>query len=1756
MKLKKGMLLASSTFLLSSAFVFATSVSVHEEARYKTHITELSEYPYQQRYLIKNLITTSSQFDANVNYINTPLIFKTKKVNYPHSDTSNQFKNFVSCFDSSVPNGEKTQNLSINELNSFEVNCDKNKKVKWFDFVYRSLDSSTFTLEALEFDFYIYDKSNTSTPILISDFVTKIELTNDTGISWEIPRANYKIIESSEESNKYKIIFNNKNITNNYNKLKTIKIALDISSNKNFEQLTLMINKAYISDYSFAKLMIIESQKLLNNLSSYLSNRIYPPWIKNQVTTLISSITDPYINLSLEKYQHAIDDKKSLIYGVDANELNLAVNELRNTQKFKDMFKTYKELLLIKVKELEDKINNPLNNVSSLYKASIEQFISNLKIEINSKNDSQIIGTYYDNTNAKIDTYLANYQSYFMDGLALIQNYKTNHALKLDDDKKTEFISYLDDKTNEINNFNEQQKIEFSLAKFNDDFKNELALKFDSYKLDQIVIDEINKIKTDENFYTKESFDQKVLELNQIANSFSVEHIYNTLQKEVKLNEIAWIKESLISNFTFCKEEREKVINFDIVNSHYFIQKFNSGKASFIAYSSFLDNQANITRQRTEEYINYISEWKNNNLITNKNEMLKSIETLVNEEKYKDYMLESKRLELESTINEFKNSLILKDENLIKANEYNSFVSNDLSNWNNIISQFTNKKWLLETIETEFNLDYSFYHEKTVGIYKKYLETLKNNILNQTDWTTAQKVSKNQDLETNKTKLETNKTWLNNYIEQIQNESYLEYEEESSQNFLSWLTNFKEALPANINKLTRDNKCNEINNSKSEIITNFKWLNDYITELLDKNYDIYLSEKVELFKEYLNNLKANLLSTPKILRVEKELKKFNINEQKEKLITNKNYLIELINSDILANYEKYTLESEEKLKANLNNIKRELIKDINTSVKNNYISRISLYKGKMVSNVNDLLEYINLHKNIQPIYLNPEYDIFVNLLDDTKRKVNISPFVLRTTADEYKRTIITSKSTLKTFHQDIKDKMYSDKNHVDKNRDIYLPQPLAEYISSLEDLTSLFNINYTPDIFFVSQYNQKVSELNDLKKILVSYKQDILSHIQKENLIDEEFYPIDSITTYRLELRILSDEITPKKETLINEEKYNKYKENISAKKHSLKTYNNLLDEKLTNVSHINGLIYDIDSVNKFVEEIKKLRTEIKVGFIKKTLYDQKVVEISKIPELLVTNKASYDKLINEALSISSRLYVPTSFNAYLIALRNLQAKYNSKTDITTNEFKVIKEELNENVYSKLISYKSLLIKDLNLYSLDPNKNNYTIESSKELLEEVSKINALISKEDYEVSLTNYEEFKNKLLLFKNKLVTNKFELLEIIKKLDEFIDKGKNLYKPESVEKFSSAIKEIKSKVVLYDEKILYTSIAINFKEQIDKASALLFNFKEQLLKDLNTNLSNDYNYATPGSVSIVNKDLNDIKDNIITRSVIEIDDYIELDKNIKKSLKKLITYKSLLINKVSLIKNKLLNDIADFEIKPLWDIDLQLYSQKSIDTLVNKINTLLKDYEKEALIIIDSTYKNESVKLDQLIKELYSNKDDLNQTIDKAKDIDLNQYSPESYSEFILKINTISDLINADSKITHNKHRSYIEQINNINDLLISYKKKTLTDIETLIFEVANDRTKYKNKAYEKFDKNINDLKSKVSNNNNVLKNDYYQYNDRIKTIKSYLNNYYFNKNLTSHEFAMWALVVGGSMGLFMFLILLIFIFKSLLFKTKDKW
>ncbi|WP_041594019.1 hypothetical protein [Mycoplasma crocodyli] len=754
----------------------------------------------------------------------------------------------------------------------------------------------------------------------------------------------------------------------------------------------------------------------------------------------------------------------------------------------------------------------------------------------------------------------------------------------------------------------------------------------------------------------------------------------------------------------------------------------------------------------------------------------------------------------------------------------------------------------------------------------------------------------------------------------------------------------------------------------------------------------------------------------------------------------------------------------------------------------------------------ELLNYLNNHRiDNENDYTKTSYDTFIS------KKTNLTTEINNINNENFNETIKNEKIIV--FENYIKE-LVSNKNDFIKNQ---LPifeskkNDLNSFPNSVKEEWNTYVNNLSSRVNTMlsmsrNQHSELITEANDylikLKKQNKSNKDILIALIEEKKKITDEKHTKKSVEDYLAKLETILTEIN-KISIIEPDTQFNSFNDQI-------KNATNLL------------ISYKVDITNLTIwpdSIIKNYYDKEVVALFEKLLNDIK----SQYDAIDLPTKENYQNVKNQIETGKNNLLE----NSYKKMLDKLMFAYDTKKPVgiinilgsnpedsginselynsKKNEIQIIKSKLDtldvidEAFYleKKIIVdswikdnvkiYKDQIISNIEDIKKSPLFEFMYFEERIKLLNEISdEFNSKDITDFKTIKKANYDEFIVKSNDWKNRLSnkTNQQYLLDIIKKIEEnqFVGKNQDL-----VNTLKTKINEIKTTKVNSD-KITDTKTQ-EIKNEIDLVLSTLLSNKEILTKLLDEWKVNEQFYTIETWL-----DFN------TTLAVIEN----ETNSNQTISEDELDLYKSRITNAaISLVKNKdNLLDLIDSKLI----IPSTSYIPNSHAVFIQKIKEL-----KLAVVgspnISNTQYKSFNDQIKNLEKKLIGYKDQLILLINDKKIKKITVFPIPSQNEYNREVTKLFDQINTEKSINLTKYNDYKKKIDELDNLLRSYRDRLLNELELL--EQISD-TYYEDKSYSAFSNEIKTQKNLITIITNIGEDEYITYSTNLNAAKLLLVSY----------------------------------------------
>ena len=1225
--------------------------------------------------------------------------------------------------------------------------------------------------------------------------------------------------------------------------------------------------------------------------------------------------------------------------------------------------------------------------------------------------------------------------------------------------------------------------------------------------------------------------------------------------------------QSSISNYkakiVAIKNEISSLANVDASKYNEYNAKMEQAKSFLIGFISLLNSHIDIelgsnydiyTKKSVDDYKDYLNNLKSslptqinetklneykNKIATEKAKLVTNVTELTNYINTKKTILDSDQLtdEAKAALTSYFNSLAIPS----------SLTQSQLAQKKQEIDQkCASAETYLSKIEKEleniFTLEnFDIYTEDSENAYKAQINIIKNQISALTSLSKTEYETYKQNIDSKKSLLIKNKSFLIEYINNEKSSSFDIYTLFSENEYKGYLNS---VLPSNeltrselvskksvintekINKLVEnkavlikyinDKKIEvssstfitneakvllniffnglETNNSitRTQLTTEKQKIDDkiaqaetYKTKLINKIQNIYTSfsstiyteNSIKAYKKALNDLKTEIQNGGNITEVDYNNNDAKITSFKSRLVKNKDYINEYIDNLLNENYKKYTRDSETTFKAYLTGAK--VNSDINKDKVTEIINKIALEKAKLVENKDALIQYINDKK--AELSAN-EYVTAESKADTISYLVGlpITNSIEQTAFDAYKNDIDQKLSKVETYADKlIKEVTAIIDSFQEDNYSQATADPYKLYLNNLKNSLAGQNLK-------LADYDAKKLELQTQKATLISNKSILESLINAEKAKNYDIYTEDSENTFKDYLSSLMPSADISRSDLENN------KTNITNGRTTKLVENKtkldeLVQEKRALLAAMGGSISSTlhQQLTDYLNGIDVTSSITKADFAtKKDEIEEKFSDLETYKTRLVKKLA---KIINEFDSLN---HTSDSVTIYKQHIQTLKDQINAGPEIDEDTYNTEKAKIESYKTQYLVSNKSLLNEFINAEkALD-----YSIYSSESVQ---------AYKDFLETKIATNDINRSELINVKNEINDKKTATLKENKTiLKEFVDKTKaeladnkfiiDTLKP-SLESYLNAIDVTTSitEQVLNDKKAEIVATIQNAKTyKID-----ILEFFENILQDINTNTL--YNKYTSESVNKYKVAITSLK-NEVTAEIIKAEyDSMKDEAETKKALLK--TYKA------TLIKYAEQKIEAAVGSNYLWATNdsILAYKNKLID-LKNEINTkadnlILENEFNEYKAKLDNTDLLQSYKsklLNELAAEIALDKDD-------AKYENYPYSSIEAYKTALDELNNEVNGIN-ESTLNEAKYQEYKNKIANaltlqktnkqvIDELINQAKTKDLdsyneTSSQNYYADIDAIKNDYTNSTYSRDD--VDDVKNRINNAASNLK------------------------------------------------------------------
>lgn len=922
---------------------------------------------------------------------------------------------------------------------------------------------------------------------------------------------------------------------------------------------------------------------------------------------------------------------------------------------------------------------------------------------------------------------------------------------------------------------------------------------------------------------------------------------------------------------------------------------------------------SSITKEKYNEIIEKLIEWDNKLIYYHLKlkDVIKSKKDLLSSEEYKKYSSDS-ITEYKSWLNQISN---LKK---VTKEQYEKYIGNDLESING-----KEKFYLKENINVLFN----------------FLKLKKDN-------------------------------WNKNNWAYFNNENKTKYDQLLSQE----LENCKEKISKNESIFEEKSNLiiNKIINSLNKVLTNKEEIKNFINSQLNtSNSDWADKDSEKNYKKDLQNILTLLSNQQEEISQDKNLEYHNnIQRKYNNIIKNKDVLLQELNK-LINDKDFYTQDTYDKPNIKFKDLKSEIESLSNVSVEKReaYDSNIEMQKNSLLSNQNKILNHINstLVEHKSKYYQETNFELFKSFID------NINNFATKT----FKISRINANKYISDINEKIKElipylyskillnKIDTLKKELNKNKWMYTENSYFNYIGNLD--SEKIKIEQHPKWFVNKKENANETLHWEEDNLLNSFKNNLIKDYKKilnyyinnpslsNNIIEEsKWYDISTYEIYDQKVNEIISEI--RKESHIDENKYNQYLHKFSSIKSILKSHKSVLNQELHNEKNANFDFYTLRSSKEYIDNIEKLQLEYqnveKIDL--KTLQNIRNSINSYRKNLLKRISTELIDYINSKIEkLETKYYSNNSEQKYKASLNELITKIKSNSDQYTkityeqnikhiNSFENILEKLSDEIleyikeksnYSELIYYSEISV----------NQYKTKLENLKNQIMENWKIIERNNKLEYHRQINNYA---NSLVSNRN-LIDN-----EIIPNAKNNINK--NIYTKNSLKDYLSSIDNIGNKYPYKCTKEDINLINIEIKRNREKLKSYL----SLIISEAHDYKNNNYDQYIASNVqdfyNKISKLLNEY--NKLDFSKFTNSDYKIEKTKIDALLNELKNSKTYLTKSIEQLTNEI--SIAEKNEK---------YPSKLKNKLINKLKTKIIEIQRKSendFILKDFNEVNTSLK------------------------------------------------------------------------------------------------------------------------------------------------------------------------------------------------
>ncbi|ADE20029.1 hypothetical protein [Mycoplasma crocodyli] len=1219
--------------------------------------------------------------------------------------------------------------------------------------------------------------------------------------------------------------------------------------------------------------------------------------------------------------------------------------------------------------------------------------------------------------------------------------------------------------------------------------------------------DEVNQLTKDLEYYTKETYDSTLQEINNKKNEIQGWINSNTnIEQEADKNGIKTTEQLGDYNRVMndIKNIKDKLISNKVVVLNYLLSKQNLNSndihpSSLSEYKTKLGElmnevnvKGNIKRSEVKDYQNKAD------LL---NSQLKNWKEYLNEEisrikiEFPELYTANSKTKYNEEYSKLKSDVNAQFPDTLKGSEakamYEHFKAEIIRIKTTILK--TNREQLISEIDILLRENFDLFIPFGANNYKKDLNDLKTKITQSQYVDISQYDEYKEQISLSKSNnLITYKKWLKEQIDTKLSENLDEFTVESTNEYTIKINAIKSKIISYVddqfNKQVSDNFIKELGeavklqkSNKIQILANVASF-----DVLGKDPKYTIDSKAK-YKVELDKIIKSINETEKISKISFIEYTNKLNNLKSLLVTNQSQYKSIIS---LNDFQIYTEDGEISYKLELNTLNNKYDKEALTAnefetAKSEYNIIFAKLEKTLIRNVlkeqlksKKITDYNKYEKESAQSYEN-KYNELENNLNNSANQFNRTNF-------DTEKSKITNLASPKTNNEFLIEKVNAYRTELTKLGTEVSTKEKAKIESLLTNKETLGN-DKTKQVT-QSELETHLLELSKVFGNIQNFKEDAIT-LLTEKIAEEKINRVESdVVKFKTELESLKTGITSK--DTYSKIEFEDLKVKIKNKEDSILTYQAKIQDEIKLALKADYSELTIEAKNKLLKEITDLETSIKT----KNEIDYKKPEYAKDKETLtqLLNKVETNKKVIDDLFLSEindpklTEYTSESVSSYKATINSIKNEYSSIKPITVAHVLEIKNKIN-GAKKNLELYKTSLLKKVR-EEQNSNKDYYADESVKSVFAELEKIYKKVNETTTPYLVTNFNDDIAKIAEEVAKLKTNKSKLItnatEIKDKVNAFITEN-------SLAQFNPKIQELINEINGLDEKTINLSKYNEYMAKLNEVKKLLETYQESLTKKIDLLKKVDAATNNPASSTEYVAELDKL------RALILADDKIDKSKNDQYE-KQITDANKLLKTNVQMLK-ELINQKqkADYPTKSSEAVDNFKKYLEELDKTLDKNTTLSNDRYNELLAeISDKESKIKSNK--EALSELSAMLDGINHDI----------YTSDSVSVFNTGVVSFKNEISTLEDATNEQFNALKSKFDKLMAVLVTNKTDLLNKVQAQKMNNGKEQ-EYTTASISQFYRKVEELEKEINNNKEEVfkQTELSTWNDKINKLKESL-------------------------------------------------